>query len=100
MACVAVAATAKGSSSSAKESKIPLYNDYWAYFNSRKLISEDGQECYYIGIIDILQDFSTKKKIERTIKSVVHGVGQSSAVPPDLYATRFLRFIKEKVFKI
>lgn len=51
----------------------------------------------YLGIIDILQDYSMKKKIEHAYKSVQFDSVSISAVEPTFYSSRFLGFIK-KVF--
>eukprot|EP00668_Euglena_longa_P002234 GGOE01002579.1.p1 GENE.GGOE01002579.1~~GGOE01002579.1.p1 ORF type:complete len:836 (-),score=181.47 GGOE01002579.1:184-2691(-) len=54
-------------------------------------------EIYYIGIIDILQDFNLWKRAEYTIRSIIHGKKTISAVPPAAYAARFLDFITGQV---
>lgn len=52
----------------------------------------EGPGVYFFGIIDILQQWNTQKKIERFLKTVFkcqdkYGI---SAIPPDLYAKRFI----------
>jgi 1-phosphatidylinositol-4-phosphate 5-kinase len=51
----------------------------------------------YLGIIDILQDYNTSKKIEHAIKSLQFDSISISAVDPTFYSQRFLDFI-QKVF--
>lgn len=51
----------------------------------------------YFGIIDILQEYNTTKKIEHACKSLQFDPMTISAVEPKLYAKRFISFL-EKVF--
>lgn len=51
----------------------------------------------YLGIIDILQKYNLKKKIEHACKSVQFDSLSISAVNPTFYNSRFLDFIR-KVF--
>lgn len=50
-------------------------------------------ELYYIGVIDILQPYSLKKKVETGVKGVVYKVSEISSVNPSFYAERFLAFM-------
>jgi len=53
---------------------------------------------YYIGIIDFLQPWTTKKVVERQFKGLMgYDTRAISCVPPDEYATRFLAFIDSHV---
>ncbi len=51
------------------------------------------EEIYYIGIIDILQLYNTRKVAENFFKGFTHDRHEISAVNPVEYATRFLSFI-------
>ncbi|KAL6179017.1 hypothetical protein ACLB2K_050533 [Fragaria x ananassa] len=51
----------------------------------------------YMGIIDILQEYNVKKKLEHAYKSLQFDPLTISAVEPKLYAKRFINFL-EKVF--
>ncbi|XP_074309304.1 phosphatidylinositol 4-phosphate 5-kinase 8-like [Silene latifolia] len=51
----------------------------------------------YLGIIDILQNYSLRKKIEHSGKSVFLDPMSISVLEPKLYARRFINFL-EKVF--
>lgn len=51
----------------------------------------------YMGIIDILQEYNAKKKLEHAYKSLRFDPQCISAVEPKLYAKRFINFL-EKVF--
>uniref|UniRef100_A0A1D1YJ34 Phosphatidylinositol 4-phosphate 5-kinase n=1 Tax=Anthurium amnicola TaxID=1678845 RepID=A0A1D1YJ34_9ARAE len=53
----------------------------------------------YFGIIDILQDYNMKKKIEHAFKSSKFDPMTISAIEPKLYAKRFVKFM-EKVFPV
>lgn len=48
----------------------------------------------YMGIIDILQDYSLKKKLEHTYKSLQFDPLTISVIEPKLYANRFISFLK------
>jgi 1-phosphatidylinositol-4-phosphate 5-kinase len=64
---------------------------------------EDGSESLhpvydvvlYIGIIDILQKYNTRKKIEHAYKSIKYKYNplSISAVQPQFYSERFLKFV-------
>jgi len=51
----------------------------------------------YLGIIDILQEYNVKKKVEHAYKSLKFDPLSISAVEPKLYSKRFIGFL-EKVF--
>uniref|UniRef100_A0A2P2I218 Phosphatidylinositol 4-phosphate 5-kinase type-1 alpha-like n=1 Tax=Hirondellea gigas TaxID=1518452 RepID=A0A2P2I218_9CRUS len=53
----------------------------------------------FLGIIDILQSYRLKKKIEHTIKSMVTDGDTISVHRPNFYAQRFQKFNAERVFK-
>ncbi|XP_050301182.1 phosphatidylinositol 4-phosphate 5-kinase type-1 beta isoform X9 [Anthonomus grandis grandis] len=53
----------------------------------------------FIGIIDILQSYRLKKKLEHTWKSMIHDGDTVSVHRPSFYAHRFQKFMAEKVFK-
>ena len=48
----------------------------------------------YLGIIDILQEYNMKKKIEHAVKSRQYDSVSISAVDPQFYSERFLKFIQ------
>ncbi|RZC32239.1 PIP5K domain containing protein [Asbolus verrucosus] len=53
----------------------------------------------YIGVIDILQSYRLKKKLEHTWKAMIHDGDTVSVHRPSFYAQRFQKFMAEKVFK-
>ncbi|XP_050537040.1 phosphatidylinositol 4-phosphate 5-kinase type-1 alpha-like isoform X2 [Daktulosphaira vitifoliae] len=53
----------------------------------------------FVGIIDILQSYRLKKKLEHTFKAIIHDGDTVSVHRPDFYATRFLDFMSKSVFK-
>lgn len=53
----------------------------------------------YLGIIDILQEYNMKKKLEHTYKSLKFDPMSISAIEPKIYSKRFLSFL-EKVFPV
>ncbi|XP_055873524.1 phosphatidylinositol 4-phosphate 5-kinase type-1 alpha-like isoform X7 [Biomphalaria glabrata] len=53
----------------------------------------------YLGIIDILQSFRLKKRLEHTMKSIVIDGDTISVHRPSYYAQRFLQYHATRVFK-
>lgn len=51
----------------------------------------------YLGIIDILQEYNMKKKVEHAYKSMQFDPLSISSVEPRLYSQRFITFL-ETVF--
>ncbi|CAN6584489.1 unnamed protein product [Malus baccata var. baccata] len=49
----------------------------------------------FMGIIDILQEYNAKKKLEHAYKSLKFDPQRISAVEPELYAKRFINFLEE-----
>jgi len=65
------------------------------YKDDGGMVAADGvDEVYYLGIIDILITYGTKKKMETAFKSVKYDSNIISAVPPPRYAERFKRFVE------
>jgi len=55
----------------------------------------DGK-IYYMGIIDVLQQFNVRKRLEAQIRKWgTKGSADASCVHPELYADRFLQFFDE-----
>ena len=57
------------------------------------ILSQDKKFIYFLGIIDILTDYSSVKKLEHIVKRIAFGP-TISAIPPKEYADRFYNFIK------
>ncbi|KAF5278707.1 hypothetical protein FQA39_LY18362 [Lamprigera yunnana] len=53
----------------------------------------------FVGIIDILQSYRLKKKLEHTWKSMIHDGDTVSVHRPSFYAQRFQEFMAKQVFK-
>ncbi|CAF0777015.1 unnamed protein product [Adineta steineri] len=53
----------------------------------------------YVGIIDILQSYQIRKKLEHTFKSVLTDGTQISVTNPSFYSERFQKFLFTSVFK-
>ncbi|XP_048002322.1 uncharacterized protein LOC125238886 isoform X5 [Leguminivora glycinivorella] len=53
----------------------------------------------FLGIIDILQSYRLRKKLEHTWKSMIHDGDTVSVHRPNFYAQRFLDFMAKTVFK-
>ncbi|KAH0013073.1 SAICAR synthase-like protein, partial [Aureobasidium melanogenum] len=52
-----------------------------------------GDEIYYLGIIDCLTHYSMIKRFEHFFKGLSSPESQISAIPPERYGDRFVRFI-------
>ncbi|KAH8583307.1 phosphatidylinositol-4-phosphate 5-kinase [Cryptosporidium sp. chipmunk genotype I] len=69
--------------------------------NNRKfvgILSSDQKKVYYLGFIDFFSTWSAIKKFERLYKTITIGSSNGiSAVPPDKYSMRFMKFIKSKI---
>ncbi|XP_073811270.1 phosphatidylinositol 4-phosphate 5-kinase 59B isoform X6 [Musca autumnalis] len=62
--------------------------------------SEKGERLLlFIGIIDILQSYRLKKKLEHTFKSIIHDGDTVSVCRPSFYAQRFQNFMAKTVFR-
>lgn len=55
--------------------------------------SSNGNEIYYVGIIDILTEFKSTKTIEYLFKSMLYCSQEMSCVPPNKYKKRFFEYI-------
>eukprot|EP00347_Sterkiella_histriomuscorum_P008734 403343955 len=60
--------------------------------------TEDGQ-AYIAGIIDILTEYTSKKRIEYGYKRIKYGTSMS-CLPPDQYAKRFSKFMKQIIVTV
>ncbi|KAJ6816378.1 phosphatidylinositol 4-phosphate 5-kinase 1-like [Iris pallida] len=60
-------------------------------------VFKDHDVVLYLGIIDILQEYNLKKRIEHAFKSLKYDPLTISAVEPKLYSSRFISFL-ERVF--
>lgn len=52
------------------------------------------REIYYVGIIDILQEYNLWKGGETVVMGFIHNRKQISSVPPKDYASRFVSFVE------
>ena len=48
---------------------------------------------YYLGVIDILQQYDLRKRGENALRRVYQPVGGISAVSPEDYARRFVEYM-------
>lgn len=61
-------------------------------------VEPDGSpadEIYFMGIIDILQQYDMKKTMETFFKAFLHPSLGVSSVDPNIYAERFIRFMED-----
>ena len=61
--------------------------------------SENEQYIYIIGVIDYLQEYNFRKKMEHCLKGIIYGKEKNmiSAVEPQYYGTRFYDFMMKNV---
>ncbi len=62
-----------------------------------KLLTCNVLSYQVVGIIDILQQYNSKKIAETFLKGFRHSRKQISAVHPNFYGDRFIKFIEEHV---
>ena len=72
-----------------------------AVFNRHMFMSQDGNYIYHVSIIDYMQLWNLNKKSEQFTKKWFLGKDGKgiSAVEPGFYSRRFLRFVRNNVFK-
>lgn len=58
-------------------------------------LNEPLQQIYYLGIIDCLTNYSTKKRLETFWRGMFHNRLTISALPAGEYGDRFVKFIKK-----
>lgn len=62
--------------------------------------TENGDKVViFIGIIDILQSYAAKKKLEHTFKAVMHDGDTVSVHKPGFYSKRFQNYMLDRVFQ-
>lgn len=57
------------------------------------VVCSSETEIFFVGVIDILQDYNAFKMVESGIKALMYSKRDYSCVSPDLYAQRFINFI-------
>lgn len=72
----------------ARAERIPNRDD------EKQMFHEVYDVVLYLGIIDILQEYNISKKIEHAYKSLQFDHLAISAVDPQFYSERFLKFIQ------
>lgn len=78
------------------DKRIPRIANKFVPFNEIDdggMLSEDKNELYFLGIIDILTNYGTKKKLEHFFKKSIHDKKAVSCAPPDYYAQRFMLYM-------
>merc|ERR1712228_214221 len=74
----------------------------WTTFHGGMVFEDDesgdvGNSVYFVGLIDILQKYNKRKKLENWIKKMKYNKNSISSVPADLYAQRMCDFFEDKV---
>uniref|UniRef100_A0A3Q2QKC4 Phosphatidylinositol 5-phosphate 4-kinase type-2 gamma n=1 Tax=Fundulus heteroclitus TaxID=8078 RepID=A0A3Q2QKC4_FUNHE len=74
------------------------FDPYVDVYALRSCAGAPQREVYFMGLIDVLTQYDTKKKAAHAAKTVKHGAGaEISTVHPEQYAKRFRDFIS-KIF--
>ncbi|XP_029682017.1 phosphatidylinositol 5-phosphate 4-kinase type-2 gamma-like isoform X2 [Takifugu rubripes] len=73
------------------------FDPYLDVYAVQSVVGAPRREVYFLGLIDVLTQYDTKKKAAHAAKAVKHGAGSEISVHPDQYAKRFLEFIS-KIF--
>ena len=68
-------------------------------FEDGGIISETGNEVYFVGIIDILTRFGFKKKCEHFFKMLRYCSNNMSCTPPEMYRNRFVNYMSTVIQK-
>ena len=58
----------------------------------------EKKRLYHLAIIDFLQFYTVRKRVERVAKSVLFKQQDLSVAPPDFYGDRFIRFLEANLF--
>ncbi|KAF2122436.1 hypothetical protein BDV96DRAFT_481314 [Lophiotrema nucula] len=85
-------------SSSKMPDELPDHKDSYFYsddggFRATHEDDAPGEEIYYLGIIDCLTHYSFIKRMEHFLKGLTNQESQISAIPPERYGDRFVKFI-------
>ncbi len=72
---------------------------FYLQTHNNYIISKDKQTFFIFGIIDILNTFCLKKKMEKFAKKLINLDPKldTSAQPPQKYADRFVRFVETQI---
>merc|ERR1712013_610234 len=57
----------------------------------------EGNAIYFCGIIDVLQKYNKRKKVENFFRGLNTDTSTISAVPPDQYSQRMYEFLTERI---
>jgi hypothetical protein len=63
------------------------------------MLNKDKNEQYFLGVIDILQEWNLKKKAELQVKSINNEKSKLSVAHPKDYGSRFVNFIIDNLTK-
>ncbi|XP_077386801.1 phosphatidylinositol 5-phosphate 4-kinase type-2 gamma-like [Festucalex cinctus] len=70
------------------------FDPYVDVYAIESAVGAPRREVYFMGLIDVLTQYDTKKKAAHAAKAVKHGAGaEISTVHPEQYAKRFREFI-------
>ncbi|KNE61222.1 hypothetical protein AMAG_06971 [Allomyces macrogynus ATCC 38327] len=92
-----VAALHVAASANADRTRSVFFADHGG-FQATDANNQPGPELYFMSVIDILTPYNAAKRVEHAFKAVTQDRHQISAVPPDEYGKRFVRFMTSLVW--
>ena len=88
-------------------SKEALLQDLARRCRGCAFVSHDRQKVYFFGIIDVLEKFTLRWRVQRVVLRLLYGLAMRwgyadgiSAMPPPLYADRFRTFMAHEVLHV
>jgi len=91
--------SSRGGASSSGSSNAATTATYLTNLNAVPALSGKNERLLlFFGIIDILQSYRLKKRLEHTFKAMFHDGNAISVTDPKFYKRRFLDFLRTKVF--
>ena len=89
------------------QQKHALLREYAKRCRGTALVSRDRQKVYFFGIIDILERFTLRWRVQRMVLKLFYGLSMRwsaadgiSAMPPTLYADRFRTFVAHEILHL
>lgn len=74
------------------------YDVFGEFYAIKSSATSPRNEIYYMGLIDILTHYDTKKKAAHAMKTAKHGArAEVSSIKPSQYSKRFIEFITEHI---
>lgn len=87
-----------GSASNKLQDQQKYDEDFGEFYAVKSASNSVKREVYYMGLIDILTHYDTKKKAAHAMKTAKHGAGaEISSIQPGQYSKRFIEFLTDHI---